>query len=349
MKSESVDSVSSIIRHKLLRITLYLLFLLILTECGARSYWALRGSSFFNCHRSLHRIFYPELADIETHTSSGDNESFDILILGGSVLTQQWSSVEPLLREQLATAAKRPVTIYNLAAEAHTTRDSLIKYRHLDGQHFDLILLYHGINEVRANNCPPDMFRSDYDHYSWYRLINTFEQHQATRRLIFPYTFYYIWTAASQQIGWSSDLPTGSPPPEWLHFAADIKTLDSFRENVTHIVSLANQRNQLLLLMTFGCYDPTDIAGRVPPAVLEETFHNLTRTRWGEPEHVYRAVNAHNKVIKDIASRSSGTLFIDQDKHLQKRWRHFKDICHFEQKASEQFVALVVENVLPHM
>ena len=101
--------------------------------------------------------------------------------------------------------------------------------------------------------------------------------------------------------------------------------------------------------MTFGCYDPTDIAGRVPPAVLEETFHNLTRTRWGEPEHVYRAVNAHNKVIKDIASRSSGTLFIDQDKHLQKRWRHFKDICHFEQKASEQFVALVVENVLPHM
>ena len=144
---------------------------------------------------------------------------------GGSALTQQWSSVEPLLREQLATAAKRPVTIYNLAAEAHTTRDSLIKYRHLDGQHFDLILLYHGINEVRANNCPPDMFRSDYDHYSWYRLINTFEQHQATRRLIFPYTFYYVWTAASQKIGWSSDLPTGTPPPEWLHFAADIKKL----------------------------------------------------------------------------------------------------------------------------
>ena len=53
---------------------------------------------------------------------------------------------------------------------AHTTLDSYLKHKALHNKTFDVVVIYHGINEVRANNSPPEIFKPDYSHYAWYEL-----------------------------------------------------------------------------------------------------------------------------------------------------------------------------------
>ena len=64
--------------------------------------------------------------------------------------------MEMELREQLAYLGQRNVRIFNLAMPAHTSRDSWLKYAALRDARFDLVIFYHGINEARVNNAPPE-------------------------------------------------------------------------------------------------------------------------------------------------------------------------------------------------
>ena len=53
---------------------------------------------------------------------------------------------------------------------AHMTYDSLWKYQYwYEGYDFDLVMIYHGINDARANNYPESVFHEDYTQFPYYR------------------------------------------------------------------------------------------------------------------------------------------------------------------------------------
>ncbi|MBM4266291.1 MAG: hypothetical protein FJ144_06735 [Deltaproteobacteria bacterium] len=151
----------------------YLAFCFLLLEAVARGYWTVtHGTGFLaSPSRVAHEVFYPEL---RAAGDTSDPEVRTLLLLGASALHPEFGNVEARLRRELEAGGK-PVRIVNLAVPAQSSRDSYLKYRFLEDRRFDLVIVYHGINEVRANNVPPGLFRKDYSHYSWYERVNRLE------------------------------------------------------------------------------------------------------------------------------------------------------------------------------
>ena len=144
----------------------------VVAEIAVRAIWFRRGVPFFDPGKILW-AYYPPLADIAADPPRNDDDTLDVLILAGSVPHHKYGSVENELLEQLHASGHTDVRIFNLATPAHTTRDSKIKYEAMSNVRFDLVLFYHGINESRTNNAPPDLFSEDYSHYAWYEIVNT--------------------------------------------------------------------------------------------------------------------------------------------------------------------------------
>src|ERR1700734_783326 len=72
-----------------------------------------------------------------------DDGSYDVLLLGGSVLEQTAPALEQALRKELDGR----VRLFNLARSPHTSRDSFLKHSHLGNRHFDLVIFYDAIND----------------------------------------------------------------------------------------------------------------------------------------------------------------------------------------------------------
>ena len=163
------------VRHLGIKLTLFLFVALVTVvsmELAARAYWSLCCQVPFNKPGLVLYAYYPELRRVDQVRPRHHDKSYDILLLGGSVLNSGWGSVEKALHDQLTAIGQRKIRIFNLAVPAHTSRDSWLKYGALKKARFDLVIFYHGINETRANNAPPEIFREDYAHYSWYEIAN---------------------------------------------------------------------------------------------------------------------------------------------------------------------------------
>mgnify|MGYP002825210444 CR=1 FL=1 len=113
-------------------------------------------------------FYYPKLhsSGVLDVTPGADDDAFDVLLLGASVLEQTTGR----LKEQLQALVDRPVRLFDLSASVHTSRDSVFKLQAIENQRraFDLIVVYHGINDARMNCCSPGTFRRDYSHCGWY-------------------------------------------------------------------------------------------------------------------------------------------------------------------------------------
>ena len=328
---------------------LYVLFLVLLAELGARAFWMTRGVPFLTAQRRIYRSFYPGVAEVERSTRAQDEteDAFDVLLLGGSVLNTRYGDIEHVLRERLTRAIERPVNVYNLSAPGHTSLDSYYKYLHLRGIHFDEVIVYQGINELRANNCPPEVFREDYSHFSWYKLINDFERRADSRWLVFPYTLRFIVTKAAGRLGWSGFLPTHTPDPESLVHGCDVKTTASFRANLRRILEIAARRRQPVLLMSFAYYLTGDYTEQKFDArQLDYTVHTFPVELWGQPACVAAGIEAHNQVVADLARSSDQIRFVDQDRLIPDDRRHFNDICHLTHEGCERFVLNIIDTIL---
>lgn len=333
---------------RICRVVVYALFLLLLGEFGARAFWFVRGAGFLTAHRGVYRSFYPNVSQLQQQWSGEAEGCFHILMLGGSVLHTDFGNIEHLLREKLTRATGKAIRIYNLSAAAHTSLDSYYKYRHLADWHFDLVMVYHGINEVRANNCPASVFQSDYSHLSWYRLINDWEKRTDSRWLVFPYTIKFVAFKLADRLGLSSGLPTHRPDPESLDDGCDVKTADSVRRSLQGILELAADRVDPVLLMTFSYHVPdnyTEEAFR--DRALDYTVHRFPIELWGKPSCVAAGIAAHNAVTVDLTRQFHQVLFVDQEKLIPKEGRYFNDICHLTHEGCARFVDNALKRILP--
>lgn len=317
----------------------YLFYLAVLAELTARAYLAVfLGASFWRPSEVIDH-FYPELREVRLAAISREDPSYDVLVLGASVMVL--GDIQELLQRGLEKKLGREVRIHNVSANGHTTRDSWLKYARLGDQRFDLVLVYHAVNEVRANNCPPELFRADYSHYSWYARLDALDEGKSF--LAAPVVSRLSWVSLRDALGLSDYVPTHFPRTQWLDYGATIKTGPAFAANLGRILSLAAERGDPLVLMTFAHYLPANYS--LPlfrQRKLDYSGHLFPAELWGRPENVVRGMEEHNRVIRALHAQHPETLFVDQEGLIPKDGRHFGDICHLAEKGCRRWVANLI-------
>ena len=314
----------------------YLLYLLLLGELAARTYLAVTlHTSFWRPAEAIEH-FYPELGEVRRASISRTDDAYDVLVLGASVMVL--GDIQELLQKGLEKKLQRTVRIHNVSVRAHTTRDSFLKYVRLADKRFDLVIVYDAVNEVRANNCPPELFREDYSHYAWYARVNALGE--GTNLLALPSAARLAWVSLRDALGRSVYVPAHFPKTEWLDYGAQIKTVPAFAANLGRIVAMAAERGDPLVLMTFAHYLPPNynlLSFR--EGKLDYAAHLFPTELWGRPENVVRGIEEHNQVIRTLHAEHPETLFVDQEALIPKDGRHFDDICHLAEKGRKRWVA----------
>ena len=290
------------------------------------------------------QAYYPGLREIDGGSPAWTGGRLHVLLLGGSTLHPRWGTVQAELREQLAFAGYRGVRVFNLAAQGQTSRDSRLAYEAIGNEHFDLIVVYDGINEARVNNVPPDLFRDDYGHYGWYEVVNALARHHGQARLALPYTLEYLLLRLRQVAFASHYVPKNRPRPDWLTYGETVRSAGPFEANLRAIIARAASRGERVLLMTFATWIPEDYSlARFQEDRLGYGLHLTPLELWGEPLNVQRAVAAHNAVVHALAREYPQVGFVDQARLLGGKARWFNDPCHLTLLGAHRFV----RNLLP--
>jgi hypothetical protein len=333
---------------KKLIFTLTFLVLLILPlEIASRAYWMIKEHlSFFNPEAMY--LFYPALKDVKKASITTTDGYYDILLLGGSVLydSGKWSGANALLQEKLKDKTKLPIRIHNVARPGHSSRDSVFKYRFLKDKHFDLIIIYDSINEVRANNCPPQMFKDDYSHYSWYAKLNFFAHYPFFKFFTLPYTVYSLNIDIRQKMGLIHFVPTDIPNEEWVKYGNAIKSAGPFEKNLEEILVTSQLRKEPVLIASFAFHVPRDYTYfKFKTKQLDYGAHKFYIEIWGKPENVIMGIITHNNVIKKLAARHPEIMFLDEYPNMPKSKIYFDDICHLTDAGNEKLLNDFAERI----
>ncbi len=270
----------------------------------------------------------------------------NILLLGGSVLYKNWGRVGFFLEKELKEACKPiHVRVVNLARTAHSSLDSLIKYRLLEDSRFDLVIVYHAINETRNNNVPPELFRDDYSHTEFYAEIAIPLEHPESDYFRLPAVLHRMYNRFLLALGWKSQLGMREHD-KWTEYGCDIKTDRPFRNNLREMAEIAAQRGERLILSTFAVHIPPDYSlEKFKAGELDYSGHRSPIQLWGRPECVAKGVAAHNRVIRELAA-AQGLGLVDMDRFLPRTKENFDDVCHLTSAGSKAFVKVLLPEVL---
>ncbi len=319
---------------------IFILLLILPLEISSRIYWMVKNDLSFFAPEAMY-LFYPALKPVHETKITADDGYYDILLLGGSVLYDagKWDKALLLLQERLQSLTKLPIRIHNVARPSHSTRDSVFKYRFLNDKHFDLIILYHAINEVRANNCPPKMFRADYSHYSWYRKLNFFEHYPCFKFCTLPYTLFSLIIDIQEKKGLIHFVPTDIPNENWVQYGRTIKSAESFKDNLNTIINIANKKQEPIVLSSFAFHVPRDYSYlKFKTKQLDYAAHTFSIDIWGSPENVIRGIITHNIAIHQLAAEHPEVLFLDENAKMPKSKIYFNDICHLTKVGNEHLL-----------
>jgi hypothetical protein len=314
---------------------------LVFGEIGSRLFWCYERGAPLLAADSLWYAYYPQLrtTGVEDALISNTDETYDIVILGGSTISEALGTIGTDLGERLQEKLGRPVRVFNLAFAAHNTRDSLLKFRRLARQRFDLVVIYHGINDARMNNAPSDQFRDDYSHCAWYKHLNFLDEHPRLCKAALPFTFVYTYDRITEVTGLRWFAPRLNPRDELTGFGKDIRTKGPFGANLEEIVRKAKDRGTRVLLMTYAYHVPAgfsldDPKGEHPDYASGQSSFGI----WGKPTYVVKAIDEHNAVIRELAARHPEALLVDQYKLMPRSGQIFRDCCHLTEAGCARFV-----------
>lgn len=325
-------------RRRLVLYPLYIAYLLGLVWLGFKIFLRIQyGVSVVapTAAVSLEDFYYPELRKTGAlDVAATDDERLDVLLLGGSVLEQ----VGPELQRVLEARCSRPVEVYNVARSAHTSRDSLLKWRFLKGRRFDVVVIYHGINDIRMNCVAPGLFREDYTHCAWYA---GFESRRAAGTVNLPAILTQTASRAAERIG------LGEPEAADLAFGSEIRTPGPFRQNLAEIVAGVREQQGVVVLCSFASFLPenyTRDAFRSHELGYGSGVYELPVEAWGLPDNVSRTLDAHNRQIRELAVAGAGPdlRFLDLAREFPADGEHFSDVCHLTADGTRFWVQMVL-------
>ena len=244
------------------------------------------------------------------------------------------------------------VEVYAAGFEGETSRDAYNKYKYLyAGYDFDLVVLYQGINDLRANNCPPEIFRPDYSHFSNYHVVNRALEFLEVPLLKHSFFALKLVTAVAERklkremtANPRGFIPAGAPRPEWLRYGSEVKSAEPFRDNLDKIIRLAKDRGQRVLLMTFAHRIPEDYSQDRFSQDLTDYIQGIQPGDpvefYGSVENVNRGLELHNGIIRDIAKKQD-VYFINQAKLLGGDQKAFTDVCRLSERGTKRLAGMI--------
>jgi hypothetical protein len=326
------------------------LFVLAVMEVASRAYWAISHHVSFFDPLQLEHAFYPELRALEPLTVARDDDVFDVLLLGGSVLTTDWGKVPRALERRFAKHWSGAVRIHNLAEAGHTSRDSLNKYRLLVDKRFDAALIYHSVNEVRANNAPPDRFRADYTHMDWYRQVNFVTGHRRLGQVTtLPFTALTMWLTFRDRAGFHPAIGLEWPVEEYLKYGAEVKSAASLEANLREILLLARERGDPVVLTSYAWYVPEGYSyERFEERALDYRYERrfVPLEVWGRADNVVHGLREHNRVLRRLGETGLVARFVDVEAAIPKQGLYWSDVCHFSGKGAKLFAKVITPALL---
>jgi len=327
--------------------------------------WVSLGLHAVHVSRDPNVLVYPRVAngingftdpDFDARPRPGE---FRMLALGASNFVtgnfqpefQRRMNEAPLFRERDLS-----VRVVSSGVPAQMSYDALWKYRYwYEGYDFDLVLYYNAINDARANNYPREVFREDYTQFPYYQryapVFEWVERHPVLARSFAATFAVSLAQRARVQFApaFQREAPYNSPLDDpWLAEGAEIKSERIFARNVEEVLRVARERGQRVLLMTFAYYHPADYSNeRFLARQTDYSFSedSVATEVWGRPEHVVRAIEAHNEAIRRIARMHPDALFYDMERAIPKDREHFIDICHWTERGREAFARGVLEAI----
>lgn len=258
-----------------------------------------------------------------------------ILTLGGSALFNR--RMTERIIAALETSTSTPVEVLGAALRTHTTRSSLLKYRLLARYDFDVVLIYHGINDLWANHGPEGSFRSDYSQLDPWYVRSFLLDHSLTARWIYNQWIYPGKGLLGRR---------GIARTNQAGFAAT----ETFRSNLEAIVDLCLLEGATPVLMTFAWSLPESYSYQAFESEQvgynnPEHYDRYPAELWGSPDYVREGLRRHNAVIRQIAE-SKGVPLLDQERLMGKDLVWFGDICHFSEPGTGRFVSNLVRFLL---
>jgi hypothetical protein len=261
------------------------------------------------------------------------------LLLGGSVLDPKFGDIAERLRVGLEPKVGRKVRVVNLANPARVTLDSLIKYQHLSDKRFDLVLVYHGINDVMLNQTPPGQYRDDYTHHRRFAQLDFLAHRQGPHSPLLPFTAYFAATSLRYKFDWT-------PRATTIGYGKDIRTPPAFEANMEAIATLSRERGDRLLLVTYASHIPSNYTEAAFKAKqLDYTGHHYPLSIWGERENVVNALALHNDATRRVAARHPEAQLIEMVQFMPDEGAYFNDPCHLTEKGCERFADVVLSQV----
>jgi hypothetical protein len=329
--------------QKLCVVGLALLMLLAGLEGIARLYWWRVKKVARLSPEAIWRTTYGEVASsgIDDVAPYHGDDTFDVLLLGASVLHHCFGDIGPRLRARLEEKlGKRPVRVINLAYPGRTSIERRMKYARLADRRFDLVLLYEAINDISTNNCPPREFRADYSHVRHIAQMRALLRHPEVGWFALPYTAQYMAINIGDRLG----LTRG----RWeVRDGAERRTPPLYEANFEAVVKMAEERGDPVMLATFAYHIPQNYSQAAFKAkTLDYDKHLCSVEWWGTPVSVVRTLEAHNAAVRRIAARHQ-TMFVDVAARLPHGRLYFDDPCHLTAEGCRQFVELIVGGIDP--
>jgi len=252
--------------------------------------------------------------------------SIRILTLGGSAFFNR--NMTNRLKSKLSNICDKKVEILGAALRAHSTMSSILKYKLLSKYNFDIVLIYHGINDLWMNHVSAKDFKEDYSHFDpWYKR-NLCLNHSIICRVIYNKLIYR------------------KPAKEVRKTFIDVPGEKVFGENLTDLINAIESHGSVPILMTFAWSIPTDYSREL----FESNslgYNNPTNydrwpvELWGPVPYVSEGLKTYNRIIRELA-RKYNLFLIDQEKLMGKDLYYFGDVCHMSEPGTEKFIDNIV-------
>jgi len=342
-------------KKEIVFLCVYFLFIFLLFEVAFRLYLKKQYNvSFFRPDEKIY-YYYSVLQNINTKEISKDDKYLDVMLLGGSVMNWAFSDVSTLIPQELDPHTTEEIRIFHLSEPSHTSRDSRIKYDLLKSKKSDIVILYNGANDFRANNAPDEMFKEDYSHYAWYEDINFILKRKEMKVTATPYVISRLTKRIIDKAIDRRYMPRGGVIEDefkgYLEYGKKIKTDKTLKDNFRHIIQTAQKHNAPILVLTFAYHIPE---GYTFEKYMDKQFDYVSEATsypvevWGKPEYVAKGIDVQNQAIRELVSEINydKLYFVDMANLLGKRIGDFSDVCHLSPKGSKKFVGHIMPVIL---
>lgn len=331
-------------KKKLFKYTFLFVLVFITLEFIVRAFFSLSyDSSFFKPSTFLYH-YYPMIPDIRVKYAKSDLEAKKILILSSSALTDGWGFFAKHLKESLKDFGNWEV--YNAAGVGYSSLDNLNTFKALNDLEFDYIFFYNGINDVRLNNCPPQIFKKDYSHIRWNNEINCILRHKEINYTILPFFIDFSFQKAKQKLFKQRFIPENYHNRiEWLNYGSNFKSIETFKENLTAIIE-AKKAETVFLISPFLTYIPENYTfEKFVNKQLDYNYHENSREVevWGIPKNVSEYMKVLNEgIINEYTVNNHKNINLLMVENALNQGIFFADVCHFSEEGIREFVSEII-------